>query len=1314
MTDTTGHQAANAEVAVPAPRALTEAQAAMWFAQRLAPDSPVFNTAQYVDLRGPLDREAFAQAVNRAVGEAESLALQVVDDPGGPLGVVVPRLAPPLRIVDLRESADPSAEAQRQMHLDHSTAVDPATMPLAAEVLFVLADDHHVWYQRIHHLAIDGYGTAMLTERVCDLYAQAVGGTEPRTQPFGALAGVFDADAEYLASPRAETDRAYWHEQLHDAPPVQGLGTGTPTTAGWYRQHRVDLPDEARDALAALAARARVQWPDVLAAFVAAYVSRLSGTDDVTIGLAHMARMGTPAARVPAMVMNILPVRLRVDDQAPLPEWLSGVAAAIRQARRHSRYRAERLRRELGRLGGDKRLYGVLVNVLPFDQPLQLPGLTATVHELATGPVDDLHVTARADARLSQLRLEIDANPLLYTAEELDAHAARLAAWLTSAARAAALADVPTVTSTEREQLLVAFNDTRHEVPEVTLAALLDDMYRTHAARPALMDAGRTFDYAALDRATSRLMTALHDRGVRRGGVVAVALPRSAELVVALHAIVRMGAAYLPLDLDHPGERIRRILSSAQPALVITGEAFTPDGYVTLRISEVDLWAPPHGADRDAPGERPGLDDAAYVIYTSGSTGEPKGVVVEHRAIVNRLLWMREAYHVQPSDRIVQKTPATFDVSVWEFFLPALAGTPLVVAGPGVHRDPAALRDLFRESGATIAHFVPSMLAEYLEEPGAGDVPLRAVICSGEALPASLRDRFHATLTAELHNLYGPTEAAVDVTAWDASRHDDSAPVPIGRPVWNTRLYVLDAKDRLVPVGVPGELCLAGVQLARGYLGRPDLTADSFVPDPFVAGERMYRTGDIARWRPDGAVEYLGRSDHQVKIRGQRIELGEIDAVIAAHLPVVRNETIVREDHPGDRRLVTYVQTRDAEAPDVAAWRAVLAERLPAAMVPWTFVAMDTWPTTANGKLDRASLPKPVVPTSASGAALSSLERDVAECVAQVVHVDVGVLSPEDDFFALGGDSLGAAELTRLLRDTFDVAMDLGAVFTQPTIAGLARWVEATRADAAQDADRQSLHPLIQLRAGQPGQTPLVCVHPAGGLAWCYHGIVRRLSPGWPVLGVQARALDAGTKPPASLDDLADDYVALVTSAAGDGPMHLLGWSIGGIIAQAMAARLEAAGREVGVLAVLDAYPSDRWRGMDDPDESAALRALLLMAGEDPQVIDGALMREPVIARLRAGRHPLGLLPDDTLTGIVRVVEHNNRLVRRHEHTPCRAPMLHFTATLEHLVDGASPDEWRPYVGALDVIPVSAIHAHMTGPQVAPLVAAALEERMRR
>jgi enterobactin synthetase component F len=1314
MTHVPGHGAPQAGVAARTPRPLTEAQAAMWFAQRLAPDNPVFNTAQYVDLRGPLDRDAFALAVNRAVDEAEGLALRVVDDPAGPLAVVEPRRTPHLRITDLRDSSDPWAEAQRQMHLDHTTAVDPATMPLATEVLFVLADDHHVWYQRIHHLAIDGYGTAMLTERVCDLYAQTVGGTAPRTQPFGGLADVFDADAEYLASERAEADRRYWHEQLRDAPPVQGLAAGTPTTAGWYRQHRVDLPDEGREALAALSERVRVPWPDVLAALVAAYVSRLVSSDDVTIGLAHMARMGTPAARVPAMVMNILPVRLRVAEDVPVAEWLKAAAATMRQARRHSRYRAERLRRELGRLGGDKRLYGVLVNVLPFDQPLRLPGLTATVTELATGPVDDLHVTARADTRLSQLRLDIDANPLLYTAEALDAHAARLAAWLTRAAAASTLAEVPVVTDAEREQLLVTFNDTRHDVPAVTLAALLDDAYRRHAASPALVADGRTFDYAALDRATARLMTALHDSGVRRGHVVAVALPRSPELVVALHAIVRMGAAYLPLDLDHPLERTRRILSSAQPALVVARGSFAADGHTVLHIGDVDLWSAVDSGRREAHAERPSLDDAAYVIYTSGSTGEPKGVVVEHRAIVNRLLWMREAYGVRPSDRIVQKTPATFDVSVWEFFLPALAGAALVVAAPGAHRDPAALRDLFRSSGATIAHFVPSMLAEYLEEPGAGQVPLRAVICSGEALPASLRDRFHATLRAELHNLYGPTEAAVDVTAWDASRHDDSVPVPIGRPVWNTRLYVLDAKDRLVPAGFPGELCLAGVQLARGYLGRPDLTAERFVPDPFVEGERMYRTGDIARWRPDGAVEYLGRADFQVKIRGQRIELGEIDAAIAAHLPVVRNETVVREDHPGDRRLVTYVQTRDGAALDVAAWRAVLAERLPAAMVPWTFVAMDTWPTTANGKLDRHRLPKPVVPRSGSGAALGPLEREVAACVAKVVHVDANALSPDDDFFALGGDSLGAAELTRLMRETLDVDMDLGAVFTQPTVAGLARWVEARRADAADAADRQSLHPLIQLREGGSDQPPLVCVHPAGGLAWCYHGIVRRLAPGRTVLGLQARALDAGTRPPASLDELADDYIALVTAAVGDGPMHLLGWSIGGIIAQAMAARLEAAGREVGVLAVLDAYPSDRWRGMDDPDESAALRALLLMAGEDPQVVGGRLTREPVIARLRAGRHPLGVLPDDTLTAIVRVVEHNNRLVRRHAHAPCRAPMLHFTATLEHLVDGASPDEWRPYVGGLEVIPVSAIHAHMTGPQVAPLVAATLEERMRR
>ncbi|MEU5085172.1 amino acid adenylation domain-containing protein, partial [Streptomyces eurythermus] len=390
----------------------------------------------------------------------------------------------------------------------------------------------------------------------------------------------------------------------------------------------------------------------------------------------------------------------------------------------------------------------------------------------------------------------------------------------------------------------------------------------------------------------------------------------------------------------------------------------------------------------------------AYVIYTSGSTGRPKGVVVSHDAIVNRLAWMQGVYRLDGTDRVLQKTPFGFDVSVWEFFWPLLEGATLVVARPEGHKDPAYLARVIREERITTVHFVPSMLAAFLEEPSVvGCRSLRRVVCSGEALSEQTQNRFLELVGVPLYNLYGPTEAAVDVTYWEC--RPGAGAVPIGRPIWNTRLYVLDGEQRPVPVGVPGELYLAGVGLARGYLNRPGLTAERFLPDPFGSpGSRMYRTGDLVRWRADGVVEYLGRTDDQVKIHGFRIELGEIDAVLARVAGVARSAVIVREDVPGERRLVGYVVAEPGAVCSPDAVREALAATLPEYMVP-AVVVVDDLPVTPNGKLDRKALPAPAAPTAVYAPPATETEELVAAVWAEVLGLERA--GRHDDFFTLGG-----------------------------------------------------------------------------------------------------------------------------------------------------------------------------------------------------------------------------------------------------------------------------------------------------------------------
>lgn len=1288
---------------VQAGQPLTEAQSGLWYAQGLDPANPLFNTGQYIELTGPLDLGAFASAIEQMTVEAEALSLRMAVTDAGPVQVVDPDRRPRLEVVDLAGAADPLAAAEAGIARDMAKPVDPTRDALAAERLFRLGPRRFVWQQRVHHLAIDGYGMILLTQRVADLYNAALTGTAPGPALPG-LAAVFAEDAAYRTGPKRAADAAFWQAAFADRPEVAGLAPGKPASAHGFHRESVELAPATFDGLKRLADGLDIVWPDVVTALAAAYCQRHTGLPEVVVGVPHMDRLGRSVARVPAMLMNVLPLRVTPDEEVPLGDYLVGVARALIRARRHGRYRSEQLRRDLRLVGGQRRLHGPLVNLLPFDETPRFAGVASRLEVLSTGPVDDIGFTLRLHRRADGgegLRLEVDSNPDLYTREETAAHAARLEAFLAAAVAARRLADVPTASPAEVRRYLLEANATAHPVPDTTLAALIERTMRTTPDATAVVFGAERLDYAALDARTSALASQLAGLGMGRGDIVAVALPRSVEMMVALVAVLRAGAAYLPLDLGQPDARLARIAASARPRLALVGaedaQRLAPH-MPTLAPAD---WALQAGGAVPSP---PTPDDAAYVIYTSGSTGEPKGVVIEHRAIVNRLEWMRQHYGFDASDRILQKTPTTFDVSVWELFLPLIAGCTLVVAPPGAHRDPVALARLIHEHRITTLHFVPSMLAAFLAEPAARGIAARRVFCSGEELPAELRDRFHRTISAELYNLYGPTEAAVDVSWWPAGPDDRSAPVPIGHPVWNTRLYVLDSRLRPLPPGVVGELYLGGVQLARGYLGRPELTAERFLPDPFLAGERIYRTGDLARLRPDGAVVFLGRSDHQIKIRGLRIELGEIEAAIAGTGLVRQQAVIAREDQPGVKRIVAYVVP--APGFSAEALRARLAVLLPDYMVPAAFVALDALPVTANGKLDRTALPAPDLAPVAARPLATGTER----CVAALFAQELGIEAPiggDDDFFELGGDSLSAVALLLRVRERFGRDPGLGALFEEPTVSGFARLIDA---EAEMDS---GLGPLVRLAEGDPALPPLFAIHPAGGITWCYGRLARALDPRRTVYGLQAPALAADLPPPASLADLAADYVGRIRAVRPEGACHLVGWSIGGIVAHAMAERLQALGARVGVVAMLDSYPADCWRAEPEPDEGAALKALLAIGGYDPdQLPQVELTRASVVGFLRAGHSPLGRLPDTALDGVVRVVAGNNRLVRAHVHGRYAGPILHFRAALDHQGRDLTPAHWRPYAGRVEVVEVPSLHAHLTGPEAVMRIAPALSRAM--
>lgn len=1276
----------NAPVTMP----LTEAQEGLWYFQALDPANPILNTGQYLEFNGALDREALREAMVRTIVESGALRLRFGTGHDGPVQWTGD--APQLMELDLGAHDDPQAEALARMQADTDHAIDPATDPNAAFTLYRLSETRHLLYQRIHHLAIDGYGMVILTNRIGEHYSHLTGqaGTP---LPFRPYHTALEEDAAYRAAPKRAEDAAWWHAALADLPEVTGPAPGRAVSGHRFLRHGIWLAPDLLATLTVFSDTNRLNWTDVLTGLTGAYLARWTG-GEVVAGLPFMARMGRKIARIPCMAMNVLPQRIRPDEDAALADWLHDLTREMREGRKHGLYRSEQLRRDLGLIGGARRLYGPMINLQPFDRAPVFAGLDVQLHILGAGAVDDITFTFRGDPESGML-FEVDANPALYSDADIKGHSDRLCAFVAAALKTEKLADVPTAMPLEIAQIAAQAIATRHPVPDTTLTALIEAQMQATPDAPALRFGTDSLTYAALDRRTGALAGRLAALGAGPERLVAVLLDRSLDLSVALCAVLRAGAAYLPLDPDHPPERIARILAMAGPVTVLTSgdlQDRLPEGAPRLLASD---W-PTEG---QVPATPPRPENLAYVIYTSGSTGEPKGVMIEHRAIVNRLLWMRDHYGIGRQDRILQKTPATFDVSVWEFFLPYISGAELVMAPPGAHRDPSALATIIREAGITTLHFVPSMLSAFLAAPASEGLAMARTFCSGEELTADQRSRFHARIAGALHNLYGPTEAAVDVSYWPAAPQDDSNPLPIGFPVWNTCLKVLDDRMRPVPPGLPGHLYLGGVQLARGYLGRRDLTEARFIPDPSDPGARLYATGDLARLRPDGAVVYLGRSDHQVKIRGLRIELGEIEAAIMATGLVTEAVVIAREDH-GEKRLVSYVVPGPGHRPGLLAER--LAASLPAYMVPAAEVTLPALPVTSNGKLDRKALPAPAF--SAEGrAAQTPSEVLLARLYAEILRLPEPPPA-EADFFALGGDSLSAVRLALRIGEETGHDPGIGAVFEHPGIAALAQVLDGDLASSS------GLSPLLLLADGDKDAPPLVLLHPAGGLGWGYRRLARALAPARRVYALQHPGLDPAHPLPESLSALASGYADRLAEL-GSGPVHLAGWSVGGLIAQDMAAIRAAQGLPAGLIAALDSYPAEIWRAEPEPDPVAALRALLAIAGHDPELHLDLDTRAKVVAFLRSGDTALGALPEATLDGVVRVVTDTNRLVRNHIHRPV-AGLLHIRAGKDHADRDLTAALWSAHAGRIEALEVPFLHAEMISAPAVAVIAPLLASRM--
>jgi amino acid adenylation domain-containing protein len=1135
------------------------AQERLWFLAELEPGNPFYNTPVAVELTGALDVRALEGALTAIVERHEVLRTRL-EWQDGALGQVVGAPHAPLE----RMSVEGLSEEQvlRRAAADARRPFELARGPLLRATLYRRSATSHVLLLTLHHAVVDGWSVGVMLKELAALYraghAQADASLPPLLIQYGDYA---TWQRHRMQGEAAAGLIAHWRGALAGAPQVIELPLDNPRPLQpSFKGGSVSavLPQELASAVTELGRRESATLFMTLLAAFGTLLARLSGQSDLLLGSPIANRTRHELEALVGCFVNTLVLRVDLRGDPGFRALLRRVRAFTLDAYAHQDLPFERLVEELKpeRRPGRNPLFQAFMAVHNAPMPdVELPSLTLRRLDV---PVE----TAKFELSLAFQELPQGlAATLEYDQDLFEAPtAARLLGQLETLLRSAVaepdrrVSQLPLAGPVERQRL-AAWNDTARAYPEAasTLHALVEAQVQRTPAAEAVHFEGETLRYDELNRRANRLAHRLRRLGVGPDARVGVVLERSLEMVVALLATLKAGGAYVPIDPSYPRERVQFLLEDADVPVLLTQErlrgSLPPHQGQTLCLDGAD------GQCAAEPDGDPQLtltpDQLAYVIYTSGSTGQPKGAMNTHGAICNRLLWMQEAYGLDGSDRVLQKTPFSFDVSVWEFFWPLITGARLIVAAPGAHKDAAALVQTIREQQVTTLHFVPSMLQLFLEEDGAAScTSLRRVVCSGEALACDLQQRFFDRMSAELHNLYGPTEAAVDVTSWACRPRDARRLVPIGHPIANTQIHILDRGLNPLPVGVPGELYIGGVSLARGYLGRPDLTAARFVPDPFSPrpGARLYRTGDLARRLADGSIDFLGRLDQQVKIRGFRIELGEIEAALREHPGVADAALAVRTDAAGDRALVAYVAPRGDVLPSDL--RARLQARLPEHMVPAAFVALGALPLSPNGKLDRAALPAPVAAEPAARRTATDPRNSKEAALVQLWKEILGAteLGIDDDFFEWGGDSFKAIRAAR------SMGIPVRELFLRKTIRGIL--------DGQGQAPSAST--LVELRA-PGGSSPVtwIAVPYGGGSALCYHPLAAALPESHGLLALDPPGHDAGRPGEAllSFEALADAALEGIAKQA-DGPLAIYGHCVGSALAVEIARRLEAQGRE--------------------------------------------------------------------------------------------------------------------------------------------------------
>ncbi|WP_405686737.1 amino acid adenylation domain-containing protein [Streptomyces sp. NBC_00057] len=1305
---------------------LSYAQQRLWFMHLLEGPSATYNVAGALRLSGDLDREALAAAFLDVVARHESLRTLFCDRDGvGEQLVIGPEhVNDVLAVVTVPESG---LDAALRDAVGHSFDLT-AEVPLRAR-LFEVGPNEHVMLVLIHHIAGDGWSLAPLSWDLSVAYTARAEGREPGWAPLPVqyadytlwqreLLGSEDDPTSVLAG-----QLAYWQEQLKGLPDQLELPVdrARPARAGYGGGLApIEWDVELHRGAVKLARQTGTTVFMVVHAAFAALLTRLGAGTDIPIGTPIAGRTDEALDDLIGFFINTLVLRADTSGNPTFRDLLAQVRETDLAAYAHGDVPFERLVEVVNptRSLSHHPLFQVMLALQSAPSgDLRLPGLRVRSEQLGTA-------VAKFDLALSlQERFTADGAPAgfggvaeyatdLFDQDTVASLLDRLALLLKSAIAEpnTPLAGLDIMSDIERQELTDGWGSGGAAPAGVVLPELFEEQVRASPEHAAVECAGEVFSFAEVNARANRLARLLVSRGVGVEDIVALAVPRSLDSVVSVLAVAKTGAAFLPVDPEYPVERVAFMVGDARPVVGVTlsrvAGVFERADVPSLILDDPAVqaeWAGLPGSDLTADERRGPLTvgSAAYVIYTSGSTGRPKGVVVTHEGLVRLIFHQAAQYGADADSRVMQFVSLSFDVSVAEMCLSLLSGACLVVPPEALAGEELGV---FLANHAITHLYLPSAVLASIPDP---DLPaLRAVLTGGETPSFDVVRNWAAGRL--LVNEYGPTEATVCVTASGALVAGE--PVSIGRPLPGVELYVLGAGLELLAPGVVGELYVSGAGLARGYLGRASLTAERFVADPFgVAGTRMYRTGDLVRWRADGRLEFVGRADGQVKIRGFRVELGEVESVLARHGGVAQAAVMVREDRPGDRRIVAYVVADGAGGVESGQLRAFMGERVPEYMVPSAFVVLDTLPLTPNGKVDRSALPAPEVAAGAVRKAARSPREEIL-CGLFAEALGVAGVGVDDNFFELGGHSLLATRLTSRIRTLLGAEVGVRDLFRSPTVAELAERM---------DGGTGGTDVLLPLRkAGD--RPPLFCVHPVAGLSWRYSALLRHLPSDIPLYGLQARGLDGGEALPESLDVMVKDYIEHLRHVQPEGPYHLAGWSLGGTIAQAIAAELAVQGDEVGLLAILDAYPSEPQEGAGFTDRRSLLAEMCKgygevygKEGESTEIPDDeAAMLARIVHFLGRSESELGSLDAEQRALVLEVLINTVQIVvpqpiPRHE-----GDLLLVMATRDRK-DWADPEAWRPFTGGrIELEEVDCVHARMLEPEPAERIARILADRI--